>query len=201
MKFDSILPHVLPSVKGCPDALAVDHIIKAARVFCARTLVWQYDTTILSAAGIARYTLQIEDEQELVRVLLVEVGEQPYSIPSGAEGRRLARRGEGYFCTMVGSQDFVLSPPPGADDLPIVTDIAVKPSFDAVSWPDDFEEYVTDIVHGAVASLCAIPSQDWTDANTAAVQQGLFMGRINTVALKVERGLGRSHQTIKGVYR
>jgi hypothetical protein len=201
MNFEVILPRVMPSVKGCMEALALDHIVMAARTFCSRTMLWQYDSTILSASGVGRYTLQIEDEQELVRLLLAEVNGVPYSIPTGAQGRRLARQGAGNYCTLVGTQDFVLSPAPDFDGTKIVTDIAVKPSLKATQWPDDFEEYVADLARGAVGSLTGMPKKDWTDQGVSQAAMADFNSRINTVALQVSRGFGTSHRTVRAQMR
>ena len=33
MNWSDMLSHILPSVVGCPDVLAIDHLRKAARVF------------------------------------------------------------------------------------------------------------------------------------------------------------------------
>jgi len=201
MTFDDFLPHVLPSVAGCPDLVARDHGIKAARIYCARTLVWNYSTNpIYAEAGIADYTLQIGDGQELVRVLRVEIDENEYSLPDGPHGRAAARRGVGNICVMKGAEDFTLSPAPQLDGATIITDIAVKPAFASTYWPDDFEQYVTDIASGAIASLCLIPRVEWSDAKLADTQQAIFLDRIGTVGMKVARGLGASKQDARVVW-
>lgn len=191
MTFDDFLTHVLPYTPGCPDAVAVDHVRKAARAFCSRTLVWNYAANPIAAeAGKANYTLQLGDDQELVRVLLVEVDGTEYEIPSGSRGRQLVRYGGCNVCVMQGAQDFTLAPAPQIDGLEIITDIAVKPSLAGNYWPDDFAEFVPDIAAGAIASLCLIPKVEWSDVATAQVQQSVFNGRIGTVGTKVSKGLG-----------
>lgn len=195
MTFDDFLTHVLPYVPGCPDAVAVDHVVKAARTFCARTLVWNYTTNkILSAAGIPDYTLQIDKGQELVRLLRAEVDGVKYETPTGPYGRGLARRSVGNLCIMKGAQDFTLSPTPTLDGSEILTDIAVKPAFASTHWPDDFAEFVTDIAAGAVASLCLIQKQEWTDPSSASTYGGMFNARIGAVGMKVAKGLGTDQQ-------
>ena len=185
----------MPSVIGCPEALALTHSVRAAREFCAHTLVWNYETSpIPSAAGVSRYTLQIDTGAELVRLFGVRVGDDDYDVPNGFTGRRLMREGMGSIAVMVGNQDFNLSPAPTLDGLDIVTDLSVKPTLDAVTWPDDLSAYVTDIAYGAIASLCVLPKQDWTDTATAAINAGLFKDRIGTVGFQVSKGMGRSKQ-------
>lgn len=195
MTFDDFLPHVLPSVPGCPNELALDHILKAARTFCARTLVWNFAApTIIAQAGVSAYTLQLLPNQELVRVLLVEVDGEEYMLPSGPLGRQAARRNRGYLCTMTGTQDFNLTPTPAVTGAKIITDIAVKPALTSTKWPDDFTEYVTDIAYGAIATLCLLPKLDWSDTKLAAEQAAMFNNRISVVAFKVSNGFGRARR-------
>jgi hypothetical protein len=196
VEWNEFLPHVLPSCEGCPESLALDHIKKAARTFCARTLLWQYSLpTIHSAAGIGEYTLNLGPGEDIVRVLLIEVNGAAYGMPSGAMGRQLRRQGRGNYATMTGLYDFVLSPAPSFNDMAIVCDVAVKPRMDSIEWPDDFEENLTDIVHGAIATLCMLDKrQSWFDLDKSTTQGALFADRCSTVAMKVERGYGTSRR-------
>lgn len=189
-----MLSHVLPSVNGCPDSLAIDHLIKAARRFCAATLVWNYSTVpILATASQPLYTLQIGEGEELVRLLSCEVNEATYEVPSGMTGRRSQRRHIGNTCVLVGNNDFTLEPAPFQTGHEIITDVAVKPAFEnPAAWPDDLEEYIADLSHGAIASLCALPNTTWRDEKTERDQNGRFADRISTVAFKVTKGFGRS---------
>lgn len=196
MQWEEYLPHVLPSVHGCPDELAIDHVIKAARKFCAHTLVWQYDLEpILSDRGIGEYTLNIGPGEEIVRVLMIEVNGTPYEIPRGVVGRQLRRRGSGNFATMRGLQDFDLSPAPHADNLSIVCDVAVKPRMVGSEWPDDLAEHVPDIAHGAIATLSMLDERyTFFDLKKSETQLAQFNDRMTTVALKMERGYGSSRR-------
>lgn len=193
--WEDLLPFVFTHAHGVPDPMAVDHIIRAARDLCSRSLVWQYSAlTIPSEAGKARYTLQLDDGRDLVRVLLVDVDGAIYHVPEGATGRFLARRGTGNLCTLIGTQDFSLSPAPAQDDLPIVTDIAVKPSLASTGWPDDMSEYAETVTAGAIASLCAMPDEQWSSPATSDIQGRKFSSRIATLSIKMSKGLGRSRQ-------
>lgn len=198
MKFDDFLPHVLPSVAGCPDTLALDHILKAARTFCARTLVWNYSTPPFAAeVGQANYTLQIPEDQELVRLLLADVGGNEYATPDGPAGRRAARQLCGNYVVMQGLRDFILSPAPSVDGVEVITDVAVKPTMATTDWPDDLTEYVVDIAAGAIATLCLLPRVEWTNEKLAGLQMGLFNNRISTVGLKVSRGLSSGRKSAR----
>lgn len=194
MQWSDMLSHVLPSVTGCPDQLAIDHLVKAARTFCARTLVWNYSTVPISAtAGLATYTLQIGQGTELVRLLGADVDGTLYDVPSGITGRRAQREKQPNTCVMTGNADFRLEPAPHIDGLEIITDVAVKPSLvNPADWPDDLEDHVSELAYGAIASLCELPNTTWTDDKTAEREGAKFRDRINTVAFKVSKGFGRS---------
>lgn len=194
MQFTNFLSRVLPFARNCPDALVMDHIIDAARHFCAKTLAWNYSCpTIASAAGIGTYTLQIGANEEVVRVLRVEVDGSEYSVPYGPSARAAVRRGAAGVCVFSGP-DFTLSPAPSMNGLPVIADVAVKPAMSATEWPDDLSDHVTDIAHGAIASLCSIPGADWTNPSVAADQQAAFNQRIAATAMKVSRGMAASRQ-------
>lgn len=195
MKWSDMLTHVLPSVAGCPDSLAEDHLVKAARRLCAETMVWNYETVpVLTTAALAVYTLQIGQGQNLVRVLSCEVDGREHTIPAGMAGRRLQRRSIGVTCVVERQNDIRLDPPPHANNLEIITEVAVKPSLDApADWPDDLEEHVHELACGAIASLCALPGTTWFNSAVALEQEARFRDRISTVAMKVSRGFGRAH--------
>lgn len=194
MKWEQMLPNVLTHAVGCPDQLAVDHLIKAARRFCGSTLVWNYSTPPIEAsAGLALYTLQIRPGEELVRMLTCEVNGATYDVPSGMTGRSMQRRKTGNTCVLEGNNDFRLQPAPYMDGHQIITDVAVKPAFERpAEWPDDLEEFIADIAAGAISTLCALPNVTWRDDKVAVDQANRFADRIGTVAFKVSKGFGRS---------
>lgn len=193
--WESLLNRVIPSAHGCPDTLAIDHLIQAARVFASRTLVWQYDATPIPAkAGIADYTVQIGDEQELVRILDCQVDGRTFSTPALAVGRRLVRQGVGNICATTGPHDFTLSPAPNMDGQLINMFIAVRPTLTSSGWPQDLDEHLIDIVTGALSTLLAMPRVEWRDPEQAATSAMEFQRRIGVVQMKVQRGYGRSRQ-------
>lgn len=199
MKWTDILPRVLPYVPGCPRDTALQHIIDAARIFAARTSAWQYETTpILTAAGVADYTLQINEGEELVSILVCEVDSVEYEVVQGSSGRTLMRRGVSDICVPTGPQDFQLGPTPSQDGLSIIVDVAVKPAtVGCDKWPDDLDQYVPDIAAGALDTLLRMPKVTWRDMDEAAAQHVTFTGRISTVAALVARNYSRQlrHRT------
>ncbi len=198
MTFDDFLSSVLPSARGCPDEVALDHIVKAARAFCAGTLVWNYSTApIVAAATVGKYTLQIGDEEELVRLIRLTFGGSEYPVASGAYGRAAAREQWGSSGVVTFGNDFTLTPIPSVDGTLIFTDVAVKPKLGAAYWPDDLGEFVPDIASGAISTLCALPRCEWTDQATAVAQGAAFRQRIAVVGIKVSKGFGASSRSAR----
>ncbi|RZL05501.1 MAG: hypothetical protein EOP40_19985 [Rubrivivax sp.] len=194
MNWDDFLPEVLPYVVGCGEALAINHIIKAAREFCAGTLVWQVEAQVVTVADQAVYAIPLASGLEIVRLLNVNVNGTDYLVPNLTNGRRLARASVRDLATLTGPKAITLSAAPSAAGLPILVECAVKPTLAAESWPDDLSEHVTDIAPGAISSLCLLPKVDWTDSTAAATQRVLFNDRKSTVGHKVSKGFGRSQQ-------
>lgn len=195
MNWDEFLPHVLPSVVGCPEGLAISHVINAARTFCEGTHALQVELTLPTVAGQAVYSLGLPDGQERCRTLNVNVDGRDYAVASRTTGRRLARASRGRVATDLGPAALSIDPVPSFSDEPILVELATKPVPGAEECPDDLGPYLTDIAAGAIASLCALPKQDWTDPATTVLQQSIFSDRIATVGHQVSQGHGRSRQT------
>ena len=199
MNFADMLPYVLPSVAGCPDSVATEQLCMAARVFCARTNIWNYSSnTILSVSNEANYTLQLDPGRELCRVLGVEVGCREYYVPNAVRGRRAARHcWHGRQAVFQGPQDFTLTPVPLINGEPIIVDISVKPAMGTTYWPDDFTEFAPDLANAAIANLCLLPRQEWSNDRLAKERGAAFLERCGVIALKVSRGFGNSYQHAK----
>ncbi len=200
MTWDDFLPEVLPYVVGCGEALAINHIIKAAREFCAGTLVWQVEAQVATVAGQPTYTFPLATGLEVVRLLNVSVDGTDYLVPNRSNGRRLARAFVSDVATLSGPKAITLSVAPSVAGKPILVECAVKPTLAAETWPDALAEHVTDIAPGAISSLCLLPKVDWTDPSTAAIQRVLFNDRKSTVGHKVSKGFGRSRQAAVVTY-
>lgn len=195
MRWEDILPSVLPSVRGCPDSLAIDHIKKAARDFCERTLAWHLTAApIAASAGLAKYTLQLPEQTELVKLIACEVDGCPRLVPNWLRGSSLQRHHIGPYAVVSGYNDITLSPAP-REGAQIITDVAVKPSMDAYGWDDDLYGFADDVAQGAIATLLEMPAgaATWADANAAALARARFNDRCEDLKMRVAAGLGGSH--------
>lgn len=183
--------HVAPYVPGCPDAVILDHVIKAARVFCSATSIWNYETEpVYTAPGQVLYDLDMDSDQELVRILSAFFGSSTIEFVNTFEGRDSARQQSGGSYVWIEGDELGIHPTPSVGGTGIVLGLVVKPSLAAIEWPDQFATYVDDLAHGAIATLCLMPKVEWHDPQTASVQAQMFQSRISVTGHKVTRGFG-----------
>lgn len=119
MLFTDFLDHILPSVAGCPDQVVIDHTIKAARIYCARTLCMSYETAAtLTVAGQSIYPVDVDDSQERVRMLKAWVGGVETKVVDVQNGRNLVRAQSGQaFVYMENALDLVVYPAPSVGSV------------------------------------------------------------------------------------
>jgi hypothetical protein len=191
VKWAEFMPHVLPFVPSCPEQLAIDHVIEAARTFCTRTKAWSVEPDVLlTTAGIDTYPLALEDETERVQLMGAWLDGHALGILSAQRGRALrATRYQGCSRTaqLDGTQDVRITPAPDRGDLELVLDIAVRPTINATEWPDDLAEHVKAIATGAIGTLAWIPKQPFSDRQVATDYTQMFAGRCQSVMLDVAR--------------
>ncbi len=189
------MPLVVPYVPGCPPQTILVHLLQAAKVFCRRTLAWNYQhAAITTVAGQADYTLAPELDTEVVRLLGCEIEDgTTYTVQNGAIGRKFVREAAGRnVCVLAPPDAITLYPAPPVAGRSLIVDLALMPSTSAVEWPDTLAEHVEYIAAGAVGSLCAMPkSTGWRDIDTAADQRDRFERRINAVYHTTARTLVR----------
>lgn len=79
--FTDLLPKVLPSVPGCPQPLAVQHIRDAAIRVCERTLAWRYaQPKFQLLPGVFDYEYQKPVDTEVHAVFRVLVNDSPLEV-------------------------------------------------------------------------------------------------------------------------
>lgn len=189
MIWEDMLNRVLPYVSGCPDQVAVEHLREAAREFCRRTRLWQFESTpVPTIAGESAYQLDLDEGQEIILLSGAWVDGQVTAVVTAAEGRASLQHGtEDRFVYLDDPFDINVNPVPTINDLNVVVQMVVQPSVDSTDWPDDFSEYVPDIAKGAVRTLALLPRKEWTDRQVAADQGAMFNQRAAVVSIQVSR--------------
>lgn len=185
------LPHVLPSTMGCPRQLVIDHCIKAAREFCARTRVWTVRVDAGTAtAGRTDHPLRLDGaDPTLLNGATVGTAQHSAEFPAvdeGTAGRHRRAGAGGRTVSLSGAGGVAVDGAEAGDSITL--DLVLKPSLQAPGLPQRLEPYVDDIAHGAISSLCLLPRQEWTDAHLAGVERARFSDAIASVGHNVEGG-------------
>lgn len=190
MSLDDVLPYVLPYVNGCPDEVAKHHVLLSAREFAQRTHCWlEQQDAIVADADATEYAFNLSEGQDVTRLVALSVGGRDFDVVNASRGRLMLRSG-GFsnFAFTANLVDFTIAPAQAAGAL-IVTECALRPTLDSVDLDDDaFAEHAVDIGWGAIASLMAMPRQDWSSLDYAGVMRNRFNDSIATLALRLSRG-------------
>lgn len=207
---DDFLPLVLPYLPGCPESIAVEHLIQSARVFARKSLAWNYElpliTTTLQSDGTtptANYFLPLGADEMLVKVLSVDVnGCLYYPLNDGSLSRRIVRdQCGGRIAQVIKSDPSITITPTVSSGQAIFAQVAVMPTSDTDSeWPDSLEEYAKDIAAGAIATLAMMPKKTWSDTSTAAIQEAFFNDRCSTIYHQVAKTLIPTRTAAHAVY-
>lgn len=194
MNWDTFKTEVLPYVPGCPWAMAKDHVIKAAREFAAKTLCIDGAFDFVTVADQANYTITPATGLELVKLLRVEVAGREYPVVNPFTGRASGRAASADVASLnLTTKVVTIHPAPSLAGKACYVDAAMRPTSTASECPDQLAQYTQDIAHGAIASLCAMPKNDWTSFDTSVMRDKQFKDRISTVGVQVSFGSGSRH--------
>ena len=198
MIWDDFSPYIKPWVTGCSAPLMELHVRLAAIDFCEFTNVWRDDLAPLACNGVlSSFTLTRPTDAEIAKVLAVTVNDvrnQPdeFGIRPPFEIEQAIR--DGWTGRMASTSDrrVLRVWPVQPTGSTVVVTASLKPRLAATTFPDAlFDQHGQDIADGAIATLLAIPSKDWTDTKTAAMKAGMFMSAKTMTARKVERGFAK----------
>lgn len=195
---------VLPYVPGCAEILAHARLRQAAIEFCTDTLAVQrtLDPT-LSLADAAEYDFDIGAHETVARLLACSIGGTPLCIarPADFDHARALTGSPRYAYSVDGTRTFVVAPAPAADDLPIVTRVALRPSQTAEGLDDAvFDMYAAAIADGAIAALCLMPGKAFTNPALAVASRATFRDAINTAKVRAFHAHARSTPRVRGTY-
>lgn len=201
---EDAFPRVLPYVNGAPSLTVLFHLREAAIEFMSRTLAWRVQLDpVLTEVDVSQYDLVLPDCAALVKLLRYKLdAEDGLDIVDPDKGQELIDRG--YSVDAVWTTDrttFHVNPVPKTAGKSMVLTAALKPALDATEIPTTiFDHYIDAIASGAIGRIAALPRQSFSDREQAALHMGLFKDRIDSVALQVARGFGRTSQRVRGHY-
>ena len=177
------LRDVLPYVPGCPEPVAEQSILRAAREFCTKARPWVVDLagiTILD--GVTAYPLVFPAQAELVRLESAKAG----SIDVAVTREQFAKCRLAAY-TLDGK---TLTVKPGLTaGTVLVVNASLKPSNAATQSTDGlFDEFVEAIAAGAIAKLSSQPGKPYSNPGVAAQFAGEFDKAVGVTLTRLWRG-------------
>ncbi len=201
VKYSDLVSDVLPVLAADPSDPVTEYAIKRSAIqFCKESWVWKYfqdpidliayentyDLEPPTGAGVAA----------VMRVTLAKLDLDPKSVDDldrDMPGWR-QKSGQPKFYTQIDSDQIVLAP---AADYNLAAGIhmtlALQPDQKANGLPGWIvNEYIYDIVDGALAYLMKMPKQDWSDGPLAMDYEKKFHAAIANARADAMSALGRA---------
>ena len=195
------LPDLLPQVPGCPRAIAVHELLRAAQAFFAGSRAWQVDQSpVAVTAGQTSVTIPVADNTtELVRI------EKAWLDGSRLDVKVAPTLDNLYaddWETHTGTPTDLVQVMPGTAifyPTPIATAVtglkvrvSVRPSEISTGLPDDLTIKFRDSIHiGAKARLMLYPGKTWTNAELGAAYGQAFSTAVARANLAATMSFGR----------
>lgn len=201
---------VLPSVPGCPQALALQAIRHAAIEFCERTGVWHIDHPAINVvADQSPYPFAPGVTGAVVHKVLRAWHGTTEIFPATLDelnelfpGNWRTKTGTPERFTQYGPRALMLVPKPAAALAGGLTAIvSLKPSATSIDIDDAvYEEYHRAIASGAKAILMQSPKKPYTDLEQAAVEMGAFEKAIGEAHQRVSKQFSRTRRRTKSYF-
>lgn len=179
---DVFVPHILPSVIGCPDFSVRSAVVEAAIEFCTKSHAWTEVLDLLYMSnGTHSYELDLPKDSRAVLIKNVwcasgelvpaTIDQIVAAIPAWQTAMGTPR-----FYNQLNWEEMRVYPTPNSPTAAALTvRAALAPKRTATGFPDSFaDRYFQAIVSGALARLVAVPGQAWSNPQLGAYNQALF---------------------------
>ena len=200
---------VLPQVRGCLEAVALDQIREAVIDFCERTWVLNGDLPPIDAvANQAIYPYVPPSDRLVVKRLevwfngLSLIDKTPDDIRTIYPDAWETQSGTPLFHTAHDARNVRLVPYPTAA-LPgaLKMRVTYKPvstiaTIDTLIW----EDYRELIAAGARMRLFMMANMPWASEKKADAERGMYEGGIDHIRFKVQRGFGRAPARVRASF-
>jgi hypothetical protein len=200
----------LPRLPACPIPLLNQHLVLAARDFCARThaVIAVTDPVVLTA-GRGVYDVDLPAETEVAFLSRVWVNTRQLMTPPagqidtplayGPVGSEAQALGEPASAYLVSPTEIALYPVPD-DVVPraLAIRMAVQPMIGATTLPDVLAyRWMEAICAKAASSLALIPQQPFTNPELAMERSGAYEVIVNRAKLEHFRGAAMHNQSVR----
>ena len=194
--FSDLVPEVVVHAPGCSEPLAEHYIRLAAIDLCKRSAIWEETlVTVDVDATDFPYTLTPTDAETRIdrvkEVFFDGLRMTPWSQVEAKDTLTDWRDLEGTPSVYLVNVRNELELVPFATDVTGALDVtmSVVPTWDATGMDSYIlERYRDGLVAGAVARLCAIPGQMFTNTEFADHYGGLFRAAVSLATLDANKG-------------
>ncbi len=189
-KLEYFLPRTLPWCLSVPEPLVYQALIDCAIQFCEETHIVRFiSDPIMVVANVQDYDIDLPQFTDLARILRVWYGPDPYGIPSGFPTN--------WFVTDTTTLTIIPVPTTQRNDW-MFMEIATKPTRTATTVDDLlYTDYIEGIAGGAVARICQMPDQPWSNDDNAAKGQALYQRWKGKAQIEGTKGRVRRDTTVK----
>ena len=197
-------PRVLPYLPGCSEPFANQVILNSAIEFCENSLTLRQNLdTFNTVAGKIEYDPDPPSaNHDINRVMSVAVDSKELAAGMAEVVRNdlpTANATPRAFYTNRADSTFVLRLAPPPDDVyPVVVNVTLRPSRDAVLLDDDlYNIWIDPIVSGAIARAMQVPDQPFTNFAQARYLLDSAAKQTNSSRIESNYGLIRGSMTVR----
>lgn len=203
MKLDDFLPHLLPELPGCPDALVKQQLLFGIIEFCTETHAWneiQDPITILDRQN----EIDVETPRDARIVAVKDVWAsnrklRPVTMDQLFERIPNWQTAEStepvYYNASVDYRTIRIFPSPigqAGQRNTLTMRVAYAPTMSATTFPDELGiKYWDHLQAGAKSRLMMVPGKSWTNLQMAAVykqqfEDGILKAKISAIHDRVQ---------------
>lgn len=174
---EQVLPYVHDELPAVPQLVAVRAIVDAARVFCHRSTFWrEWLVDISVTPSTAEYTMVLPSSTELVGVHSAFLDTREVAVTNEANTVRFRGYSAGQVraVTPMRGTSVKLTPAPDKAQAMALW-VSLKPAAGGTEVPEFlFQQYASDIGHGAKDILCRQANTPWHSPDIAAGHRAQF---------------------------
>lgn len=200
MKFDDMLPYILPRAKGCAEIMVAFNARLAAIELCRKALIWRdYQAPILTVADKTSYTYAPNSTYAIIKLISLTLDGNEVALLDPLRGQQMTQANAVSNYAYGTANGFELQPAQTAG-LAIVTYASLVPGINSNSLPDSFNRYAEAIAHGALARILATKGRDYYDPAGAIENKLAWEDDIANAISDADSGFARTTQRTATVW-
>lgn len=189
-KLEFFLPRLLVWCPSAPEPLVYQELLDSAITFCEESHVVRYITDPITVIpGVADYDIDLPQFTDLTRIVRVWYGDSQFT-PARATPMN-------WLVTDIGQ--LTVYPTPSESTIgPMFMEVATKPTRTALSVADQlYTDWIEGVVGGAVARICSMPDQPWSNDANAAKGAAAYRAWKNKAMFEATKGRVQRDTTVQ----